>query len=216
MIGEAFLRWPVDSEGYVLEHVGPTKRTPPTLLDDVEYDVIRPRGGPLRFYQPTDDEGLWRQFADACTDTASALAFVNEFGLLHGGAARTDPSRWSDQVDSVVNDAHFLRNISAWLDLEDRQTAMTIFNEQTNIRTAARIIQGPKGTLDLRPVPYNLANALVLQAGEAITGNHKFRRCRQCARYFRLGAGAHTTRREFCQDKCRVAWAWHKKRGAVQ
>jgi hypothetical protein len=53
----------------------------------------------------------------------------------------------------------------------------------------------------------------LLQAAQAITGNLHFRRCANCSTWFRYGSGtSHTVRRQFCSDRCRVAWARSSKR----
>ena len=75
-------------------------------------------------------------------------------------------------------------------------------------------------------VPLTLRDALLHQAGLAITGNRRFRRCRNqgCANWFRLGpqlkrtggvARSFTARREFCSDRCRVAHARRQRREAT-
>jgi len=72
--------------------------------------------------------------------------------------------------------------------------------------------------------PVSLRDALLHQAGEAISGNRSFRRCRNegCLNWFRLGPHdasegrkTYTARREFCSDRCRVSSARRQKKEAA-
>ena len=56
-------------------------------------------------------------------------------------------------------------------------------------------------------VPTSLADAMGLQALEWALGNLDLKACKQCGGWFRIGPGTgHSSRRDYCSDKCRVAW----------
>jgi hypothetical protein len=150
--------------------------------------------------------GLWRRFA-ACADAAGALAFVQEFGSL-----------WSleryDYLDEILRTAELIRLIASRIDSADYPGAAELWNEHARPHLSAELIPTKRyGRFDLRPIPLTLVGALLLQTGEAIALNQQWRRCRNegCPDWFRIGDGAHTSRREFCSDKCRVARARRHK-----
>lgn len=210
--------WPVDQLGYEIEHV--KLKEPRGLGMEREYDVIRPRGGPLRYYWPMDEDGLWRQFAESCNSIEGVLRFVAQFGRL----GRVEPERF----DIILSNAEFLRLIAGRLDAGDRASAATLFTQGglPNLKEAILWSNEKPEVFEFRLIPLSLRDALLHQAGEAITGNRRFRRCRNesCPNWFRLGHRAntgegrrtYTARREFCSDRCRVASARrHKKEGAA-
>ena len=197
--------WPVDRDGYEIEHRGPTGDS---LLGRVEYDVIRRRGGPDRNYRPLEDHpGLWRRFAETCSTVDGVLKFVTQFGLLSDVGWETP--------DSILNTAELIRQIAANLDDGDSDTAADLFTKYAKPNFSAGI--RPKGSGKARYeselIPVTLRSALLLQTLETITGDRQWRRCRNegCLEWFQLGPGAHTSRREFCSDRCRVASARRNK-----
>src|SRR4051794_32107972 len=228
--------WEVDQHGYVL-HDEPTvlvrllnimhKKTgldPASWpdLDPASWEkIVRGCGGPPRYYRPMERPGLWRRFADTVTTPASALEFVREFGLLTEFEIRParglrfgdkfdpfDTLRNENTVDFVLNFARGLREISHALDSGERHLAAMLFSRFRPPMTATINLSKRGGQrLDLNIVPSDLRSALYLQAGNAITGDLKFRRCLNCPDWFQIGSGAHTERRKFCSDRCRVAWS---------
>jgi hypothetical protein len=177
-----------------------------------EHDVIRPRGGPLREYRPMDDHpGLWRRFA-ACADASGLLAFVCEFGLLYS-IERADSFH---HVDYILSTAELVHQIAKRIDCMLYAEAAALWNERAHPRLSAVLVSTPRhGRFELKPTPLTLIGALLMQTSEAIEHNQHWRHCRNdgCPEWFRIGDGAHTSRREFCSDRCRVAWARHNKPG---
>jgi hypothetical protein len=194
--------WPVDQAGYEIVR---ERGSEGSLIDSYDYREIRGRGGPPRFYSPLDERpGLWLRFVEACDSPEGVLTFANGFGLL---------SEQFEMLDRVITMARYIRQIAAALDKGNRETAAELFNKWAMPRLTADIAWNDKGTaLEFKLAPLTLGAALWLQCGEAITGGKRFRRCRNCAEYFRVGTGGHTERREFCSDRCRVAAAYKRKR----
>jgi hypothetical protein len=180
-----------------------------------EYDLIRSKGGPPRFYRPLNEDGLWLLFADACKTAEGVLSFVNQFGHL---------TRSPERLDSFLETAALIRRIAERLQAGDRMAATNLFATSglPTMKEAVLWSADRPEVFEFRFVPITLRDALLHQIGEAITGNRLFRRCRNesCPNWFRLGpqsrteggARAYTTRREFCSDRCRVAFARCKKR----
>jgi hypothetical protein len=206
--------WPVDQEGYEIEHV--TLDEPRGLGMEREFDVIRPRGGPLWYYRPLEEDGLWLRFANACKTVEGVLSFVHQFGLL---------TQSPERLDRFLGTSAIIRRIAELLDAGDRLSATKLF-PRTGLPAMREGIFWYSDTperFEFRLVPLTLRDALLHQAGEAITGNRRFRRCRNesCPNWFRLGPRAntgegrrtYTARREFCSDRCRVASARRLKRG---
>jgi hypothetical protein len=205
-------RWAVDQDGYEIEHVPAS--TGPTLLEDVyDHDLIRPRGGPLRWYRPMDDHpGLWCRFA-ACSDASGLLEFVSEFGLLYSVEGADSRHR----VDYILSTTELIRQITDLIRGEHYAEAAALWNQRARPHLTAGLVPRHRhGRFEFKPVPLTLVGALLLQTGEAIACNQQWRHCRNdgCPQWFRIGDGApHTSRREFCSDRCRVAWARHHKQG---
>ncbi len=194
--GESLYRfdWPVDQNGYEIVTLGGTSDS---LLQAATNDVIRARGGAPRFYRPMEDEpGLWREFAETCTSTESALAFTARFG---------DLVRPDTPVENVLRGAKLIRHIVELIDSKRLPEGIEFFKK--NVHANAHVWIDSKG--ELRPYPANLLSALLIQTGEALTRGHSFGRCEnpQCSTWFRVGTGASTIRRKFCSDRCRVAVA---------
>lgn len=224
--------WPVDQHGYEFtpKPPGPAAtlsplritQTPLNYKEPTEYmeGLIQPKGGPIRNYWPLEDHpGLWLQFATDVTDETSAVAFANKFGLVRGQGGFISLLGMGDPLGAFLDDADQIRQISdALYSKNDKRGAIDLFNQFGRYAKLFPLLGNDdrKGTIEFRMVPQDLSSAMFLQAGEAIAGNLVFRRCRQCTTHFRLGTAQHTTRREFCSDRCRVAWARHNKKGAVQ
>ena len=203
--------WPVDQDGYVLNLVAPEEREADlekgVLLAGGKKDQITAKGGPLRYYRPLENEGLWRRFGETCISLDGVMRFVSEFGLLFGER---------DNPHSVLEWAEQIRNIAARVDKGDRQDAADLLNERPPSIVEILAWNDRGARFETRLVPYNLRDALRHQAAETISGNRRWRRCRKegCPQWFRLGSGASTERREFCSDRCRVASARsHKHEG---
>lgn len=210
--------WHVDENGYeiILNRVDPETAV---LHGKDEVESVVPRGGPVRFYHPLDDEGLWLRFAQTCKDADSVLSFVNEFGRL--GEA---PEGLDDRLDHILELGTFIRSIAERLRAGERLAATMLFNQSLpTMKEGILWYANEPEQFHYRFFPLSLRDALLHQAGEAITGNRRFRRCRNkgCPNWFRLGPHAAsegrprqtiTARREFCSDRCRVASARRQKK----
>jgi hypothetical protein len=210
--------WPVDQAGYEIcrNRVDPETAE---LLGREEFEFVVPRGGPLRYYYPLDDESLWLRFSQTCEDADSVLSFANEYGRIGGSSEGMD-----DRLDRVLETAALMRKITDRLHVHDRYGAMMLFLK-SDLPTMKEIIlynSNISQPFSYKLLPMTLRDALLHQAGEAITGNRRFRRCRNegCPNWFRLGPQTATegrrptvtARREFCSDRCRVASARRQKR----
>ena len=174
-----------------------------------------------------DQPGLWRRFA-ACADASAALAFVEEFGLLSSRKPRmatmaADPfdddnpfhdAHPSDVVDHVLRMAKLIRQIADLIDGKHYAEAAERWSACARPRITAGLKETNRhGRFEFKPIPLTLDSALWLQTADAIALNQQWRHCRNddCTNWFQIGDGAHTARREFCSDRCRVAWARHHK-----
>jgi hypothetical protein len=220
MMADLFqLEWPVDQHGYTVLR-GPFHD--PDGYGDGEFEFIRALGGPPRYYRPLDDGALWARFADQCRAPEGVLHFVSEYGTLR---------QQEDNVDHYLRVAKRLWAVAEYLEAGDRLSAASILLERRMEalpypHMTEMILWSPDRPeiFELAVRPDMLEDALRHQAAEAITGNRQFRRCRNqgCANWFRLGPRAageggrtYTARREFCSDRCRVAWARRHKREAA-
>jgi hypothetical protein len=194
--------WPVDQHGY---EVRPKGGDGDSLLESQIIQYVEGRGGPSTHYRPMEDHpGLWRQFAETCIDIAGVTSFATKYGLLH---------ETRSPLDGFLNAAAWVRHIAARLDEGDREEAAKLFSEYGSPRFIASIVRnGRSNNLEFKLHPITLHSALLLQTGDAITGNRKWRRCKNCDVWFPLGAGAHTERRQFCKTACRVAWGRRQRK----
>jgi hypothetical protein len=229
--------WPVDQAGYEIFRNHVDQETAALLGKDAVEFVV-PRGGLERFYRPLDDEGLWLRFAQTCKDTDGILSFSNDFGLLGEGlgfegglddvleAQRAGGMFQTARVDHILRTAVYIKRIWEYLKDGDRQEALELFNQNLPMMKAAILQYNDEPErFNYKLIPLTLRDALLYQAGEAITGNRRFRQCKNegCPNWFRLGPniaeGGHrqtiTARREFCSDRCRVASARRQKKEGV-
>jgi hypothetical protein len=209
--------WKVDQAGY-----DTTRETVPDMYGrPCERENLLERGGPRRDYRPLEIDGLWLQFAETCRSREGVLQFVAKFGLLQ------DSPNVVHYYQAV---AEKLWAIWQYLEAEDPRAAKELFNYEFNDTYAHPRLRMSIGESVERPgglasvlTPDTLESALRLQAAQAITENKQFRRCRNdgCVNWFGYGPHAphrqtYTKRREFCSDRCRIAWARRNKREAAQ
>jgi hypothetical protein len=225
--------WSVDQAGYDIRRVVPRGLfgAPASVLGLPEYDAIVPRGGPERGYRALEEEGLWRRFAETCRTADGALSFANEYGLLE-----LPPSELAEQgvpLNDFLIVAERLFRVAERLDAGDRLGACNAFYRGGTATLGAalpKMYAMPFPTnpgsdhFEYRLMPATLRDALLNQAIEALLRNRRFRRCRneQCLNWFRLGPHSardggktYTARREFCSDRCRVAFARRHKKESV-
>lgn len=217
MIHELFLfEWAVDQNGYKIvrwQQEGPG-------IAPFDVDDIRRNGGPMRFYRPLDEPGLWRQFAETCSSSAGVLEFVNEFGLLtddararawKGEEVQTQRriSSSNQPLENILRFAAFIRHLAGLIDAGDRENASNLLNRFPPEMQKLQQFNDRKARYEPVLVPLTLKDALLHQTGEEIGGKRQWRRCRNtgCPKWFPLGQSGHTIRREFCSDRCRVASA---------
>jgi hypothetical protein len=180
------------------------------------FEVLTPNGGLKEDYRPLDEEGLWLRFAQNCHTVDDALLFTQYFGLLERGP--------DQRITRILDTAQALRGIWDALEAHQQLTAVRLFTEAGLPVMREAIFWyppvQPKRFL-YRLIPVTLRDALLHQAGEAITGSRRFRRCRNegCPNWFRLGPSITdggrqtiTERREFCSDRCRVSANRKEKR----
>jgi hypothetical protein len=187
---------------------------------DAVFEELRiyPLGGPHREYRPM--EGLWRRFAE-CTDASSALAFVQEFGLLFSMmrpqasySLEEDDQLPSDSIKAILATSATIRRIIGLMDNNRRVEAAEHWSTWTRPRLTARLLPTARpDRYEFKLIPVTLSAALLLQAGDAIAFNQEWRHCRNdtCSNWFRIGVGAKTKRSEFCSTRCRVAASRHRK-----
>jgi hypothetical protein len=228
--------WSVDQDGYSVERAqlpGWMFGAPNGFFGLNEVDVVKPNGGPLRYYRPLEEEeGLWRRFAESCKTPEGVFAFVHQFGLL-AQAPRPGIDDWVEEPMSFyIGLAQRLSEIAKQLDIGDRHAAVAALRNSERpfgngwALLSAAVLPSTKdpNTFGYKLIPHSLRDALLHQAAEAIQQNRRFRRCRneECLNWFRLGAHSRkeggrsiTARREFCSDRCRVAYARRQKKEAT-
>ncbi len=215
--------WYVDQHGYeevVYERGVERGAERRAALSAKEGKYIRGKGGPLRAYRPLEDfPGLHRRFAELPMDTPAILEFVHMFGLLGSSSSESwlgeeDLSYWHGSITSMRHMVHALD-----VGERDRNEACEWFNIHMNAvpphrpQVSVWIKYGPGLRAQSRMVPSTLLGAMYLQMLDELTGRPSFKKCKWCPNWFSYGRG--TGRREtkeFCSDRCRVAWNREKKR----
>jgi hypothetical protein len=213
--GLFWFKWPVDQDGYELD-----ERTEGLLGDfgglsfqeNPGPPLIRGRGGPPRYYHPLEAHpALWCEFAAECVDDHGILRFANKYGLL--GNNHDGPESSLDVIDDTLREARVARAIAAHHDAGSKAEAMEVFNDYAQPLLIAGIQCGKAGKQEIKMVPRTLRNALRLQMMDAITGQIPVRRCKNCTTWFPYGPGQKATvRKQFCSDRCRVAFDRHGER----
>ena len=92
--------------------------------------------------------------------------------------------------------------------------ACELFNKYIRPRLTVRIEHEPGRRPQPQIIPSTLLGAMYIQVLDELTNALKFKRCKQCPNWFSYGPG--TGRREtkeFCSNRCRVAWNREKRRG---
>jgi hypothetical protein len=213
--------WPVDQAGYEITRRAVSPPWPLNVVDPVtgttfvELDIpqVVGRGGPPRCYRPMEKQhhGIWRSFAEECTSTEGVMSFVREYGLLSHGASR---------LDDIIHMAAIIREIAEAYDAGRLDAAASRFNRAAcGGLIAPVLVKGErKVPWALRLAPRDLMGAIFLQVGDALSGGHRFQRCRNesCTTWFRVGREAATTRRAYCSDRCRAASARRQKQRASE
>jgi hypothetical protein len=202
--------WQVDEDGYEWApiHAGATLSTRSRGGSD---QVLQPRGGPLRFYCPFDEPGLARRFARIGLGQDAARGFANEFGLLDTGAG----ARFSE----ISARRRALTAVFTVLDLPNErsllpaaQAAAGLFNYRFRPHPTLEIdyLSAAVPRLVLRAS--SLWQALLIQAAQAIIGAQRIVACKRCGDPIPLGPGKGTARREYCSQRCKVAWNRQQQR----
>jgi hypothetical protein len=200
------LDWPVDRDGY-------------EWAEDAGAGwVLRRRGGPNRFYRPLEDSpGLFRRFASLPNDRDAILRFTNEFGFITGAA--TDEFFLLDRFDDQRRRLSYITSIlddDEYQDAEINNRARAAMALNTLLHHGFRMwldISRDPPAMQLQPT--TLYGAMMVQLAQEIAGVLKYRKCKHCPEWFPLGKNQRTTRREFCSDRCRVAWHRHNRIGGA-
>jgi hypothetical protein len=134
------------------------------------------------------------------------LSFTEQFGFIKGIE--------SDQVflfDRFERDLQILKHVVSVIDEGPAFNAAWAFNSllHPGFRLWMDTMENPP---TMQVIPTTLYGALMVQAAQEIAGIVKFRKCKQCPEWFPLGKSKGTTRKEFCSDRCRVAWHRHNIR----
>jgi hypothetical protein len=232
-------RWGLDQDGYelkVVEYSG-IGSLGGALSDEWNFEpvplsthyVVAGNGGPIRYYRPLEEEGLWLHFAETCRSPEGALRFANKYGGLRCNSDQREEFRFPPTpLVEFLYVAEQLWEIAERITEGNRLSAVEVFYRSAGSLPSMRVslVECPKrpGEFEYRFVPNSFKDALIFQAAESIAGNRRFHRCRndECSNWFRLGPHntrigkrTYTARREFCSDRCRVASARRQKRGAI-
>jgi len=216
-VGEPFsFEWPVDTHGYELRELsddaGAARRV---LASGIQ--IVR-RGGPLRWYRPLEDRpGLFLEFAELEATPENAVAFSNEYGLLGWRGERSDHEGmsfddWKKIHEKFKDLAPKVKD--AIIDYSASDLAWLV-NERMAPRCFTYIDywSGTKPQKKVRPV--TLAAALGLQLQDQVTNGVRYRQCKTCPTWFPFGPGTQNrSSKEFCSDRCRVAWNRQQKQEA--
>lgn len=190
--------WLVDQDGYEIEDMPPGEGH--SRPDQIGHLEIRRRGGPLRYYRPSEeDPGIARRFASLSEDTDSVLEFVNRFGLL--GLWIHDPTPENEILGQIFREIRKLRLLYSLLDTGDRQFALQHFNKALRPRMTIRIGGGDNRKAYLEVAPLSLNSFMQLQFAEEITNtNLRYVKCEFCPTWFIFRRN-----KRFCSSACRVS-----------
>lgn len=217
---EAF-KWAVDEQGYDL--VQKEEEEIASGVHRIAGIYVERRGGELRWYRPLKERTLFREFASISNDQG-LLDFACRYGLL--SAADGSEELWADWTSNIAA----LKRVIVAIDEGRGNAVAQLFNEgiapvnlgishdkpemmlpftierarQPTARIRIQARKGARATLQLEPP--SLLQAIWLQVAGQITSGTEYKKCKQCPEWWPVGKGAYTSRREFCSDKCRVAW----------
>lgn len=76
--------------------------------------------------------------------------------------------------------------------------------------TARLMYENARGALGLFIVPSSLIAAIWWQFARAIDGNHQYRSCKNCGKWFEVGGSSRRSHTESCSASCRAAFAYRK------
>lgn len=213
-VGEPFeAEWQVDQHGY--EAIYPTaeeRERPRRLIEGDPSPRIVRNGGPLRAYRPFQDHpGLFLEFGNCEETPEAAAAFATKYGLL--GAYSFDLEVPNDEdfslwLNSIRNMRRMVGEIEARIQNDEPLADLAALFEQS-VRPWFTIGIDIRAGRKPRPVvvPRTLIGVMWLQVLGQITSGLRFRQCKACPSWFRYGPGTgHRSTREFCSNRCRVAW----------
>ena len=215
--------WPVDQNGYLLEEVEPEAKSSAarTLLGPKR--IIRPKGGPIRYYRPLEEQvGLARMFADIQSSADQEVAFIefaNKYGMLGTFSSQpyiaSDP-RHSERLKDWAFEAEMMATMKDFIDRRQLEAASGIFNglnRSWNLIPKIRYERAQRPKLEL--VPDTLAGVMWLQFAGELTNGTSFKRCLWCPTWFPIGPGSpHRESRKFCSDACKTAWHRNQRKEA--
>jgi hypothetical protein len=209
--------WGVDPTGYQIEEDGAVSSDGDTLLTSGSSSPIFRRNSPdreLRFYSPSKvAPNIHWEFARAKTTIDAAHDFVNAYGVLGHtrGQNRDIDSAFGDQIfDDFFSAQHKVRAVMALLKLDETsgKSPAVLFNENCAARMTILIDPANPKRPSVKIIPTTLLSYIWLRVSEDVTGGVRWKKCEydQCINYFPVGQGAGTSRRRFCEPKCKVYW----------
>ena len=146
------------------------------------------------------------------TDTPAILEFIHMFGLL--GSGFSEPGLGEEDLSNWHSSITSMGRLVYEIDVGRRDEACELFNKHVHPRLSVRIEHEPGRHPQPQMAPFSLEGAMYIQLLDELTTALTFKRCKQCPNWFSYGTG--TGRREtkeFCSDRCRVAWNREKRRG---
>ena len=158
----------------------------------------------FRTYRPLEEyKYLYREFAKIEENTRSVNHFVQRFGLLTLKGLEE-----GEEIPFIIDAAKNMREFINWHNEKNSEAIITSIGSDVgnlpNMET--QIVVDPiTHTLRLRHVPTSLLGALWLQLAQFLTDTPNIRECRQCGKWFDVGAG--TKRRsdaEFCTQAHKI------------
>ena len=136
------------------------------------------------------------------------------FGLL--GSGFSEPGLGEEDLANWRASIASMERLVDVIDAGRRDEACELFNKHVRPRLSARIEHEPGRRPQPQMIPFSLEGTMYIQLLDELTNTLSFKKCKWCPNWFSYGPG--TGRREskeFCFDRCRVAWNREKKRRAA-
>ena len=181
------LDWPIDQDGYVID------------TDPEGRQIVRRRGGPLRYYRPLRDHpGLAREFSEL-REEEDYIDFAGRFGLLGNSLDLASSTDDKELVAHWFLRSKQIRDLLGAHDNGDKKAAVKMYNETHHLlRTFVHAEETRKSRIVIQPS--TLFGAMILQVADELTTGIRFKRCSNCTTWFQ-----HRANKNFCSDQCRYA-----------
>ena len=215
--------WGVDPTGYQIEETGEVASDGDPLLTSARSASVIRRNSPdreLRFYSPgVNAPDIHWKFACLDETVEAARKFTKEYGVLGhtGGENRDFDSASGDQIlDDFFSAQRKVCGVMELLKFDDTsgKSPAVMFNENRTARMTVLIDSVKPNRPSVKIIPTTLLSYIWLRVSEDVTGGVKWKRCEydRCNNHFPVGQGAGTSRRRFCETKCKVYWNRERKR----